>query len=82
MAIFGPVVLLSGAVRSQVSRLAGKLHTAYGWPIVRLDDFYRDHDDPRLPHSVALGGAVDWDHPNSWNRDAAAAAPPSSWTAG
>lgn len=68
------VVLLSGPSGAGKSRLAGKLHTAYGWPIVRLDDFYRDHDDPRLPHSAALGGAVDWDHSNSWNRDAAAAA--------
>ena len=33
-----------------------------------LDDFYRDGDDPALPHRF---GIVDWDHPASWDRDAA-----------
>ncbi len=38
---------------------------------VRLDDFYRDADDPGLPH---WGGIVDWDDPGSWNGEAAATA--------
>lgn len=37
---------------------------------MRLDDFYRDGDDPRLPRSVELG-MVDWDHPDSWDQAAA-----------
>ncbi len=65
------VVLLAGPSGAGKSRLAERLATAYGWPIVRLDDFYRDHDDPQLPRSQALGGMVDWDHSDSWNREAA-----------
>jgi uridine kinase len=37
---------------------------------VRLDDFYRDEDDAAMPRSESLG-IVDWDHPDSWNRQAA-----------
>ena len=42
--------------------------------VVRLDDFYRDEDDPAMPRSEELG-IVDWDHPDSWNRGAAARRP-------
>ena len=37
---------------------------------MRLDDFYRDEDDPMMPRSDELG-IIDWDHPDSWDRAAA-----------
>lgn len=50
---------------------AGKSHFArrLGWPVLRLDDFYREGDDPALPMSPL--GIADWDDLRSW--DAAAA---------
>lgn len=67
------VVVLAGPSGAGKSRLAERLHAAHGWPIVRLDDFYRDEDDPSMPRSDELG-MIDWDHPDSWNLDAAVAA--------
>ncbi len=67
------VVLLAGPSGSGKSRLAASLAEGHGWPVVRLDDFYRDEDDPALPRSQALG-IVDWDDPRSWNAAAATAA--------
>lgn len=67
------VVILAGPSGAGKSRLAGRLQQAHGWPIVRLDDFYRDHDDPALPREESLG-IVDWDHVGSWNREAALSA--------
>ena len=67
------VVVLAGPSGAGKSRLAERLHHQHGWPIVRLDDFYRDEDDPSLPRSEELG-IVDWDHPASWNADAAVTA--------
>ena len=64
------VVVLAGPSGAGKSRLAARLSAAHGWPILRLDDFYRDGDDPRMPRSEELG-IVDWDHPDSWNREAA-----------
>jgi uridine kinase len=66
------VVVLAGPSGAGKSRLAARLHAAYGWPVVRLDDFYRDGDDPTLP-TRDLGGTtiVDWDDPASWNAPAA-----------
>ena len=71
----GRVVVLAGPSGAGKSRLAGRLRKAYGWPVVRLDDFYRDGDDPALP-TRTLGGArlVDWDDPASWDADAAVGA--------
>lgn len=66
------VVVLAGPSGSGKSRLAERLHASHAWPIVRLDDFYRDEDDPSLPRSEELG-IVDWDHPDSWNATAAVA---------
>jgi uridine kinase len=68
----GRVVVLAGPSGAGKSRLAARLHAAYGWPVVRLDDFYRDGDDPELP-TRDLGGTtiVDWDDPGSWNAAAA-----------
>ena len=67
------VVLLSGPSGAGKSRLAARLQGERGWPIVRLDDFYRDEDDPAMPRSRELG-IIDWDDPRSWNADAAVAA--------
>ena len=64
------VVVLAGPSGAGKSRLAARLQQAHGWPIVRLDDFYRDEDDPAMPRSEELG-IIDWDHPDSWNREAA-----------
>lgn len=69
----GRVVVLAGPSGSGKSRLADRLHRAHGWPVVRLDDFYREHDDPALPRSEELG-MVDWDHPDSWDEGGAVAA--------
>jgi uridine kinase len=66
------VVVLAGPSGSGKSRLASRLHTAHGWPIFRLDDFYRDEDDPSMPRSDDLG-IVDWDHPDSWDAERAVA---------
>lgn len=67
------IVLLAGPSGAGKSRLAGRLHTAYGWPIVNLDDFYKDADAPGLPQHAALG-IVDWDDPRSWDAEGAVGA--------
>ena len=43
--------------------------------MLRLDDFYKDGDDPTLPRITdgANAGLVDWDHPDSWLPDDALA---------
>ncbi|WP_323099232.1 AAA family ATPase [Intrasporangium sp. YIM S08009] len=66
------VILVTGPSGAGKSRLSERLSAAHGWPVVRLDDFYREHDDPRLPRSPL--GIPDWDHIDSWNADAAVAA--------
>jgi len=43
-----------------------------GLPVLALDDFYRDGDDPALPRLPS--GLVDWDDPASWHADDAVAA--------
>jgi uridine kinase len=58
------IVVLAGPSGSGKSRLADRLSL----PVLRLDDFYRDGDDPALPRAF---GIVDWDDPASWNRQAA-----------
>ncbi len=67
------VVILAGPSGSGKTRLAERLRAEHGWPVVRLDDFYRDEDDPAMPRQEALG-IVDWDHPDSWNGGSALAA--------
>ncbi len=64
------MVILAGPSGAGKSRLAARLRASHGWPVVRLDDFYRDEDDPAMPRSDELG-IIDWDHPDSWNRTAA-----------
>jgi uridine kinase len=63
------VVIVAGPSGAGKSRLAARLQGRYGWPIVRLDDFYRDGDDPVLP--LLPIGVTDWDDPRSWRADAA-----------
>ncbi|WP_246019157.1 uridine kinase family protein [Saccharothrix australiensis] len=54
-------MLLAGPSGSGKSTLAADL----GWPVLRLDDFYREGDDPLLPRDEA--GRPDWDAEESWN---------------
>ena len=66
------VIVLAGPSGAGKSRLAERL----GLPVLRLDDFYKNGDDPSLPRitSGANAGIVDWDHPDSWlHTDAMAA---------
>jgi len=60
------VVLLAGASGSGKTSLCRRV----GLPVLALDHFYRDGDDPQLPHRF---GIVDWDHPDSWDAGAAMA---------
>ncbi|MFJ4622604.1 uridine kinase [Streptomyces sp. NPDC088812] len=63
------VVLLCGPSGSGKSLLAA----LSGLPVLRLDDFYKEGDDPTLPQ-VAGSSDIDWDHPGSWDADTAVAA--------
>jgi uridine kinase len=56
----------SGSGKSLVAALSGL-------PVLRLDDFYKEGDDPTLP-LVAGSSDIDWDHPRSWDADVAVAA--------
>ncbi|MCL3819864.1 uridine kinase family protein [Aeromicrobium wangtongii] len=62
------VVIVAGPSGSGKSHLAERL----GWPILRLDDFYRDVDASNMPRSTL--GIIDWDHPGSWDAVAAVGA--------
>ncbi|MFD7323837.1 uridine kinase [Streptomyces sp. NPDC059875] len=63
------VVLLAGPSGSGKSSLAA----VTGLPVLRLDDFYKEADDPTLP-LVAGSADIDWDSPQSWDADTAVAA--------
>ncbi|QHY97770.1 uridine/cytidine kinase [Streptomyces sp. S4.7] len=63
------VVLLAGPSGSGKSSLASRA----GLPVLRLDDFYKEGDDPTLP-LVAGSSDIDWDSALSWDADAAVAA--------
>ncbi|HEX5596669.1 MAG TPA: ATP-binding protein [Micromonosporaceae bacterium] len=58
------VVLLAGPSGSGKSFIARRTRL----PVLSLDDFYKDVDDPTLPRN---GDRVDWESPRAW--DAAAA---------
>jgi uridine kinase len=63
------VIVLAGPSGVGKSRLSAHA----GLPILRLDDFYRSGDDPRLPRIEhgSNAGLVDWDDPRSWQHDEA-----------
>ena len=61
------VVLLAGPSGSGKSYVARRT----GLPVLPLDDFYLNGDDPRLPRR---DGRVDWESPTSWDAAAAMAA--------
>ncbi|SCG75358.1 uridine kinase [Micromonospora echinaurantiaca] len=61
------VVLLAGPSGSGKSYIAQRT----GLPVLCLDDFYKDGDDPTLPRR---NGQVDWESPLSWDAEAAVAA--------
>ena len=58
------MIVLAGPSGSGKSHLSRRL----GLPVLSLDDFYKDGDDPTLPSLDLAGGApiVDWDSPGSW----------------
>jgi uridine kinase len=63
------VVLLCGPSGSGKSLLSARS----GLPVLRLDDFYKEGDDPTVPQ--VLGSTdIDWDHPDSWDADTAVTA--------
>ena len=70
------VIVVAGPSGSGKSQLCHRLAGAAGLPVVSLDDFYKDGDDPTLPHRTLAAGApiVDWDHPDSWHPEEAVAA--------
>ncbi|MDF9815230.1 ATP-binding protein [Streptomyces sp. SPB162] len=63
------VILLTGPSGSGKSSLAART----GLPVLHLDDFYKEHDDPTLPQ-LPHGAGTDWDSALSWDADAAVAA--------
>jgi uridine kinase len=67
------VVVVAGPSGSGKTVLCRRLSHDRGWPVVNLDDFYKDGDDPTLPVLDLPGGdpVVDWDSPDSWSCPAA-----------
>ncbi|QTG80275.1 uridine kinase family protein [Arthrobacter crystallopoietes] len=67
-----PLVLLGGASGSGKSYLAAR----FGRPHVELDSFYREISEhtPQSPLPQTAYEEIDWDHPDTWNSDAAARA--------
>ncbi|MFE4455560.1 uridine kinase [Streptomyces sp. NPDC056796] len=63
------VVLLAGPSGSGKSSLAARS----GLPVLRLDDFYKEGNDPTLPR-VTGSADIDWDSALSWDADGAVAA--------
>lgn len=70
------VVVVAGPSGAGKSVLCSRLSAELGWPVVNLDDFYKEGGDPTLPRAHLAGGPdiVDWDHPDSWHLEDAIAA--------
>ncbi len=62
-------MLLCGPSGSGKSSFAARS----GLPVLCLDDFYKEGDDPTLPQ-VPGSSDIDWDSPASWDADVAVAA--------
>lgn len=58
------VLVLGGPSGSGKSRWSAQLSREHGWPVVRLDDYYKDGGDPTLP-MLSLD-VPDWDDVQSW----------------
>ena len=56
------VILLAGPSGSGKSYIARQT----GLPVLCLDDFYKDGDDPTLPRR---NGQIDWESPASWDAE-------------
>lgn len=58
------MIVLAGPSGSGKSHLSARLEL----PVLNLDDYYKDGDDPSLPSVDLAGGApiVDWDSTASW----------------
>jgi uridine kinase len=69
--VHAQVIVVAGPSGSGKSRLCSRLQEHPGVPVVNLDDFYKNGDDPTLPRvSLAPGHEiVDWDDPASWSHD-------------
>lgn len=67
--LLAQVVVMAGPSGSGKSHLA----ESSGLPVLELDHFYKDGDDPTAPRHHSLG-IVDWDDVRSWNADKAIAA--------
>jgi uridine kinase len=65
------VVVVAGPSGSGKSRLCARIRSRLGIPVLNLDDFYKDGDDPTLPRRRIGPGQdiVDWDDPRSWSRE-------------
>ncbi|MEV0397621.1 uridine kinase family protein [Polymorphospora rubra] len=61
---FVGVVLLAGPSGSGKSYIARRT----GLPVLCLDEFYKEGDDPTLPRT---NGAIDWESPDAWDASAA-----------
>ena len=63
------VIVVAGPSGSGKSRLCARLRSSFGTPVLNLDDFYKDGDDPTLPRRRIGPGQdiVDWDDPRSWS---------------
>lgn len=64
-----PVILIGGASGSGKSYLAAR----FGRPHLPLDEFYRQISEDGSPEDFPRTsyGEINWDHPDTWNRQAA-----------
>ena len=65
------VIVVAGPSGAGKSRVCARIRACFGTPVLNLDDFYKDGDDPTLPRRRIGPGhdIVDWDDPRSWSRE-------------